>query len=132
MKQIVKITLFAFISALSIYTTSSALPELSTRAAFETAINKNELVIIDFYMPSCGPCKRIAPLLEELSQQFPGVKIFKVDITKKELDSLAHIYNIRSVPCLVFMKNGSEAGRHKGGNVTKDQLADKITQFFSL
>lgn len=123
---------YALMSALALTNSCFALVELSTPAAFDTAINTHELVIIDFYMPLCGPCKLIAPLLEELSKQFTNVHFFKVDVTKQELGSLALKYNIRSVPCLVFLKNGVEIGRHKGGSITKNELSEKITSIFSL
>lgn len=131
MKHIVKTSLFACIS---IFFTNNliALPELSTTAAFETAIYNNELVIIDFYMPFCGPCKKIAPLLEELARQFLNIRIFKVDITNEEFETLAQKYSIRSVPCLVFLKHGVEMGRHKGGNVSKEELEEKIKTIFSI
>ena len=59
-------------------------------------------VIIDFYADWCGPCKMVAPLLEELSREYEGqVEIFKVD-TEKETD-LSAIFGIQSIPTFLFI-----------------------------
>jgi thioredoxin 1 len=58
--------------------------------------------IIDFYADWCGPCKMVAPVLEELSEEYAGkVDIYKVD-TEKERD-LAAIFGIRSIPSILFV-----------------------------
>ena len=58
--------------------------------------------IIDFYSDWCGPCKMVAPILEELSKQYDGkVLIYKVDTDAEE--ELAAIFNIRSIPSLLFI-----------------------------
>lgn len=132
MKQYVKISLFSLISIFALHNTSYALQELRTRAAFETAINKNEYTVIDFFMPSCIPCKKIAPLLDALSKELSSIAFFKVDITKDDLELIARKYNVRTVPCLIFLKNGNEVGRHKGAAITKSELADKISLTFDL
>lgn len=132
MKHSVKISLFSLISIFALHNTLYALQELKTRAAFETAINKNEYTVIDFFMPSCIPCKKIAPLLDALSKELAPITFFKVDITKDELESIARKYNVRSVPCLIFLKDGNEVGRHKGAGINQKDLADKITTAFGL
>ncbi|MER3499593.1 MAG: thioredoxin [Chitinophagaceae bacterium] len=64
---------------------------------------KGELpVIIDFYADWCGPCRMVAPVLEELSELYEGkLVIYKVD-TEKELE-LSSVFNIRSIPSLLFI-----------------------------
>lgn len=58
--------------------------------------------IIDFYADWCGPCKMVAPILEELSEEFAGqVDIYKVD-TEAELE-LSHVFGIRSIPSILFI-----------------------------
>lgn len=59
-------------------------------------------VLIDFYADWCGPCKAVAPVLDELSQEYDGkVKIYKID-TEKEME-LAGMFGIRSIPSLLFI-----------------------------
>lgn len=63
--------------------------------------------IVDFYADWCGPCKMVAPVLEELSEEYAGkVDIYKVD-TEKERD-LAAIFGIRSIPSILFVPLGSQ------------------------
>jgi thioredoxin len=63
--------------------------------------------IIDFYADWCGPCKMVAPILEELSQEYKGkVDIYKVD-TEKERD-LAAMFGIRSIPSILFVPKDSQ------------------------
>jgi thioredoxin 1 len=62
----------------------------------------NKPCIIDFYADWCGPCKMVAPVLEELSQEYEGkVDVYKVD-TEKERD-LASVFGIRSIPSILFV-----------------------------
>ena len=57
--------------------------------------------LIDFYATWCGPCKGLSPVLEELSEEYAGkIDIYKIDIDQEE--ELASIFNIRSVPTLIF------------------------------
>lgn len=61
--------------------------------------------IIDFYAPWCGPCKRLSPILEEISEDYAG----KIDIYKVNIDEeyeLASIFGIHSVPTLIFVPEG--------------------------
>lgn len=63
--------------------------------------------IIDFYADWCGPCKMVAPILEELSTEYAGkVDIYKVD-TEKERD-LAAVFGIRSIPSILFVPMGAQ------------------------
>lgn len=75
--------------------------------AFDQEINDNnvKLIVVDFYSPSCGPCKRLGPCLTELAKEFPSVKFIKVNITTYQ--KIANLYRIRSVPQLFFFKSGS-------------------------
>ncbi len=57
--------------------------------------------IIDFYADWCGPCKMIAPILEELSSEYPGVTIYKVNTEIEQ--ELSQIFQIRSIPTMFFL-----------------------------
>ena len=62
--------------------------------------------IIDFYADWCGPCKMVAPILEELSNEFPNITIYKVNTeVEQELSSL---FQIRSIPSILFIPLGKQ------------------------
>ncbi|MBL7688919.1 MAG: thioredoxin [Bdellovibrionaceae bacterium] len=81
-------------------------------------------VIIDFYATWCGPCKRLAPVLDELAQEYDGkVDIFKVDTDQEQ--ELAGLFEIRSVPSILFIpKNG--APQMAAGALPKDVFYSAI------
>lgn len=80
--------------------------------------------IIDFYATWCGPCKQIAPLLEELSKEYAGqIYIYKVDVDKAP--ELATNFGIQSIPTLWFVPMKGEPQVSMGA-MTKEQLKDHI------
>ena len=78
-----------------------------------TVIESSTPVVVDFYATWCGPCRMIAPILEELSGTYSGkVKFVKVDID--QASELATQYAVSGVPTLVMFKGGAEADRKVG------------------
>ena len=69
-------------------------------------------VLVDFWATWCGPCRRLAPILEELSGQHPELKIVKVDVDENR--ELALRYGIESIPTLLVFKGGQVADRSVG------------------
>ena len=66
---------------------------------------KDGVCLIDFYASWCGPCKMLAPFVEEIAEEYENkVKVCKVDVDSVE--SLAYRYNVRSIPTLLYIKNG--------------------------
>lgn len=94
-----------------------------TPANFES-VTSNGISLVDFWAPWCGPCRMIAPVIEELAQEFEGkANICKVN-TDEEQD-LAVKYGIRSIPTIIFMKDGEVVDTMIGAS-SKQALADKI------
>ncbi len=81
-----------------------------TDEEFATFIAENELVLVDFYADWCGPCKMIAPILEELAEA--GYVIAKVDTDSNS--ETARQFSIVSIPTLLVFKNGEMVKRHTG------------------
>ena len=71
-------------------------------------------VVIDFHATWCGPCKRIAPLFQEIAGKYPQVSFFKVDVD--EASELSEKFGIESLPTFVFLVNGKITRRMEGAN----------------
>ncbi|MDC0357415.1 thioredoxin [Oligoflexia bacterium] len=98
-----------------------------TDGTFEEEVLKAEnVVLVDFWAPWCGPCKSIAPILEEIADEFSGkIKIVKVNVD--ENPSTPTNYDVRGIPNLVFFKAG-EVVEQVVGAVPKDQLVATINK----
>lgn len=92
----------------------------------QEVLNSKGLVLVDFYSETCGPCKRLAPILEELSNDFDGkLKIVKINVNENSLISFK--MGIISVPTLVFYKDGNMI-ESSVGLLPKEQLERIINE----
>ncbi len=90
---------------------------------FEATTNSG-VSLVDFWAPWCGPCRMIAPVIEELAKEFEGkANICKVNTDEQQ--DLAVKYGIRSVPTIIFMKNGKVVDQMIGAS-SKQDFANKI------
>ena len=72
---------------------------------FTGAVNTKSLVLVDLWAPWCGPCRMVAPVVEQLSRDFAGrLKVVKVNVD--ESPRVAQRYDARSIPMLLFIRNG--------------------------
>jgi thioredoxin 1 len=105
---------------------SSAVPV--TDENFEQEVLKSELpVLVDFWAPWCGPCRMVAPVVDEISQQYEGqVKVVKVNTD--ENSEVANKYGIRSIPTLMIFKGGNRVDMVVGA-VPKTTLANTLEKY---
>ncbi len=92
----------------------------------ETVLDNEGLSVIDFWAEWCGPCRMISPIVQELAEHYDG----KVQIGKLNVDDNPEVsmqYGIRSIPTILFIKNGEVVHKHVGAT-TKQVLEAKIEE----
>jgi len=101
------------------------MPDAVTDTSFESEVLKNDLpVLVDFWAPWCGPCRAIAPVLEELAKEYDQqIRVVKMNVD--ENPSTPSKYGIRAIPTLILFKNGDVAGQVTGA-VSKSNLKEMI------
>ncbi len=106
--------------------TSQAVMEV-TDAGFEQEVLKSDKpVLVDFWAIWCGPCKAIAPIVDEVANKFQGkVKVLKMDVDKNVATPAR--YGVRGIPTLLFFKDGKVAHQHIGANVSLEAIEKILT-----
>jgi thioredoxin 1 len=90
----------------------------------EKVLKASTLVVVDFWAPWCGPCKSIAPVLEEVAKELAGqVAIYKINVDDNPKSPAQ--YSVRAIPNMVIFKGGVEVDRVVGA-VAKDKLIEVL------
>lgn len=84
------------------------------KESFQSVLNNNSLMMVDFWATWCGPCQMLGPVIEQLAEEYEDqeVVIGKVDVD--ENPSLAQQYSVMSIPTVIFFQNGKEIERKVG------------------
>jgi thioredoxin 1 len=98
-----------------------------TDASFKSEVTDSAIpVLVDFWAPWCGPCKMIAPVLEEIASEYDGkVKVVKINIDENQ--TTPSNYGVRSIPTLILFKDGQEVEKIIGAQSKENlkQMVDK-------
>ena len=96
------------------------------KESFEKLTTQSEkAVLIDFWATWCGPCQKLTPELEKLSQEFPELIIGKISVEDQENVQLAASLGVNSIPALFFYRNG-KLEKQLVGYMSKDQLKSQL------
>ena len=95
------------------------------RLSSDEVLKSTEPVLVDFFAEWCGPCKAMAPALEQVAKEMKGkVKIVKLDVDQNP--DVTGKYRIQAMPTLMIFKDGKVAAQHVGALVQKKKLEDWI------
>ncbi len=96
-----------------------------TDASFEDALKENDLVLIDFWADWCGPCKKVAPILDEISDQF-GLPVGKLNIDENPKKTSE--YSVSSIPTMVLFKDGKPVHKIIGA-MPKHKMLQELSEW---
>ena len=120
---LVTITLILGLNVWEIQVSAQVTP-ITDKIFDEEVLESNTFVLVEFYAPWCGPCRMVAPVVDEIAEQYAGrVKVVKVNAD--ENPQTVSQYNIRSVPTLMLFKKGQKVDQIIGA-VPKATLVDFI------
>ena len=98
-----------------------------TKDSFEAQVLKSDKpVLVDFWATWCGPCKMISPMIDQLAEEVEGQAVVGKVEMEGDNQALAAEYGVKSIPCLLFFKDGEVKDQIVGANITKEGLKTKL------
>lgn len=99
--------------------------QMISKEVYDKLVAEGTPMIIDFSATWCGPCKKLAPIIDEIAEEFTGkINVCKCDVDDNE--ELAAMYGVRNIPTVVFIKDGKEVDRTVGA-LPKNALVEKAS-----
>lgn len=86
-------------------------------------LNSNQKVLLDFWAPWCGPCRMVVPLVEEIAEERPDIKVGKVNVDEEV--ELSSQFGVMTIPTLIVMENGKIINQAVGAR-PKDAILDLL------
>lgn len=106
---------------------SKLVTEIDDASFEEKVLQSGENVVVDFWAPWCGPCRSLAPIMDEIAEEMPNVTFYKVNIDNST--AYASKFGVRSIPALLLFKGNELVDKHVGAS-PKAQVKELIEQAF--
>ena len=94
-----------------------------TSENFNSVVNENSKILVDFYAEWCGPCKMIAPIIDELERELENVLVCKVNVDNAQ--ELAVLFEVEYIPTIVYIKDGQRVSSLTGLK-TKEEILELL------
>jgi thioredoxin 1 len=100
---------------------------VSSEQEFQTLSARGN-VVIDFYSPACGPCKRLSPMVDAVAREVSHVTFLKVNV--EQFRGIASAYAVRGIPTMFFLKDGTQVNFIHGWSGSEQDLKDAVLKYF--